>query len=65
MTSRSRERELRAVVRAATEEIDAAYWRFTRCARGVPPSMAVPEAYVQRREALRELRELQRSAGAR
>ncbi len=56
-----RERELRGIVRAAEDEIDAAYWRFTRCARSVPPSMAVPDAYARRREALAELRELRRT----
>lgn len=32
----------------AERRIGDAYWRFTRCARAVPPSMACPEAYVWR-----------------
>jgi len=30
---------------ALRDEIDAAYWRFTRQARALPPSMQCPEAY--------------------
>lgn len=30
--------------------IDAAYWRFTRCARALPPILVVPEAYRRRNE---------------
>lgn len=32
--------------------IEAAYWRFTRQARALPPVLAVPGAYVRRREIL-------------
>jgi len=53
------EREaLLAQQRDAQAEIDAAYWRFTRCAKGVPPSSAVPDAYRRRKEAKDALRRL-------
>lgn len=29
--------------------INAAYWTFTRTARGKPPCLVVPEAYARRR----------------
>ena len=32
---------------ALREEIDAAYWRFTRQARALPPSMQCPQAYAR------------------
>lgn len=35
----------RAAIRDARDAIDAAYWRFERCARALPPVLAVPEAY--------------------
>lgn len=31
------------------DTIDQAYWAFTRQARGIPPSLAVPEAFAQLR----------------
>jgi hypothetical protein len=43
---------------AAQEEIDQAYWTYTRCARGKPPCLVVPGAYTRRNEARRKLREL-------
>lgn len=45
-------------IREAQAEIDAAYWRFTRQARGVPPVVAVPDAYARKKEAEQELRAL-------
>jgi hypothetical protein len=46
-----REREvLRAELRQVTDVIDAAYWTFTRTARGKPPILVVPEAYRRRAE---------------
>jgi hypothetical protein len=44
--------------READAKIDAAYWRFTRQRRGVPPVLVVPEAYRERAEAERQLRAL-------
>jgi len=43
---------------ALNGEIDAAYWHFTRCARALPPTLAVPAAYARRREVQARLREL-------
>lgn len=40
--------ELAEMRRAASAQIDAAYWAFTRQARAVPPSVAVPGAYALR-----------------
>ena len=35
-----------SLMRSAMQaEIDAAYWRFCRCARALPPVLAVPHAY--------------------
>lgn len=39
---------LRAAWHAANDAIDAAYWRFCRQARALPPVLAVPEAYARR-----------------
>ena len=55
------EGELEAVQTKATGEINDAYWAFTRCARGKPPSMVVPESYRARRLASEELRRRRRS----
>lgn len=41
---------LRAELREVQARIDAAYWRFTRCARASPPVLAVPDAYSRRTE---------------
>ncbi len=49
---------LLAEIRAAQDDIDAAYWRFTRQARAKPPSMQVPDAYRRKGAALKALREL-------
>jgi hypothetical protein len=54
------EHQLSAELLAVEAEIDAAYWRFTRQARGVPPSIAVPHAYARRRELREQLRALRR-----
>lgn len=43
-----------------TDTINAAYWRFTRCARAKPPSLVVPEAYARRAEVDREIARLHR-----
>lgn len=48
--------ELLAELRRCNDAIDAAYWTFTRCARGKPPILVVPEAYRRRAEILKELR---------
>lgn len=42
--------ELHAERQRCSDAIDAAYWTFTRCARGKPPVLVVPEAYRRRRE---------------
>lgn len=60
MTDRER---LTAERDKAQAEIDAAYWTFTRCARGVPPALSVPDAYHRRNEANKRLREMSRSDG--
>lgn len=44
---------LRDEERALTDEIDAAYWRFTRCQRAQPPSIAARGAW-ERRDAVRD-----------
>lgn len=38
---------------AAEARIDAAFWRFTRCARALPPVLAEPAAYAERRRMAR------------
>lgn len=48
--------ELRAELARVNDEIDAAYWRFCRCARALPPVLQVPHAYRRRREIEAELR---------
>lgn len=42
--------ELERALRQADDEINAAYWRFTRCARGSPP----PGDLYERRNAIRD-----------
>ncbi|MGP1680859.1 MAG: beta barrel domain-containing protein [Giesbergeria sp.] len=37
--------------RKADAEIDAAYWRFCRCARALPPILQCPDAHRRRNEA--------------
>jgi hypothetical protein len=41
---------LREERKQCDDKIDAAYWRFCRCARALPPVMAEPEAYRRRAE---------------
>ena len=53
-------RELEDELRCLNAEIDAAYWRFTRQARALPPSLAVPQAYERRREVEAQLSELRK-----
>ncbi|MCU0677644.1 MAG: hypothetical protein MUE69_33290 [Myxococcota bacterium] len=55
--------ELERVEREADSRIDAAYWRFTRAARALPPVLAEPEAYERRRAARAELRHLRAKRG--
>lgn len=43
------------VWRKANDEIDAAYWRFCRCARADPPMSVCPDAYRRLHEAERYL----------
>jgi hypothetical protein len=50
--------ELERVEREADARIDAAYWRFTRAARALPPVLAEREAYERRNAARLELRRL-------
>src|SRR5690606_38751788 len=49
------EEHWQAVWRRANDEIDAAYWRFCRCARTKPPVLECPDAYRRRSEAQRNL----------
>ena len=59
--------QLSARALAVTSRINDAYWRFTRSARGVPPSMSVPDAYEERRAITSEMRRrasVKRSKGA-
>ena len=37
-----------AEVLLCTDRISKAYWSFTRCAKGVPPSVSVADAYKRR-----------------
>ncbi len=48
--------ELLRELRECNDAIDRAYWTFTRCARGKPPVLVVPEAYKRRSEILELLR---------
>jgi hypothetical protein len=52
------EAELREELRQVEAKINNAYWTFTRCARGKPPCLVVPEAYRRRTEIKKALREL-------
>lgn len=49
MTKEERE-ALKAERQRCNDQIDAAYWLFTRCARAKPPCLVVPEAYKRRAE---------------
>ena len=55
--TRRTDAELRAVLQDARDKIDAAYWRFCRMARALPPVLAEPGAHEIVRDAERELRE--------
>jgi hypothetical protein len=48
--------------RKADAEIDAAYWRFCRCARAKPPVLECPDAYQRRSEAKRNLDRIRKGA---
>ena len=57
--------EIRDELRIVNDKINKAYWTFTRCARGKPPCLVVPEAYARRTElnkAMRAIHEARRSA---
>lgn len=45
-------------LRQVSDQIDAAYWAFTRQARAKPPVLAVPDAYWRRAAIEAELRAL-------
>lgn len=57
--------QLSARALAVTSRINNAYWTFTRSARGVPPSVTVPDAYEERRAIHAEMRERSRQRRAR
>lgn len=42
--------EIRDELAKVQDEINKAYWTFTRCANGKPPCMVVPDAYKRRTE---------------
>jgi len=54
-----------AELREVNGVINDAYWRFSRQARGIPPVMAVPEAYERRAQLEADLRLLQLREGIR
>jgi hypothetical protein len=37
-----------AELRTINDKINALYWTFTRCKRGVPPCVAQPDLYTRR-----------------
>jgi hypothetical protein len=37
--------QIKADIKKALADISAAHWKFCRCLRALPPSMACPEAY--------------------
>lgn len=47
-------------VRTASDEIDRAYWAFSRTAKGKPPSVVCHEAYARRERARADLATLAR-----
>lgn len=46
---------IRAELELARDEINAAYWAFTRQARAKPPFLVVPDAYRRKAALEREL----------
>lgn len=65
MTRADLREAIAAELRQVDDGINAAYWAFTRTARGRPPACTVPHLY-QRRRVLRErLAALARSSPAR
>lgn len=52
--------EINSELAEVKAKIDAAYWRFCRCARAKPPSLAEPDAYKRRKELEEERRTLLR-----
>ena len=56
------EAEILADWHRANDEIQAAYWRFTRCARALPPSSVCPVAYASRARLEAELSAVRESA---
>lgn len=68
MTTEERESEIAALegeLRTVRDEIDAAYWCFTRQARAKPPVLAVPKAYERRDEINARLKALRAERGSR
>lgn len=49
--------EILAELQKAQNEIDSAYWTFTRTARGKPPMLVCPNAFTRRAELEETLRE--------
>lgn len=52
--------ETEETIRHLKDEIDAAYWKFTRQARALPPSMQCPNNSQETANAENKLRELKR-----
>jgi hypothetical protein len=52
------EKLLHEQIDAATEEINKAYWYFTRCTKGKPPILVCPDAYDRRNKAKERLKEI-------
>ena len=50
--------DIEADLAACNDQIDRAYWAFTRCARAKPPVLVVPDAYRRRAELTALLRTL-------
>ncbi len=48
--------ELLRELQECEDKINNAYWTFTRCARGKPPVLVVPEAYKRRSEIMELLK---------
>jgi len=59
-TRASLEADIAVALAQQQGRINAAYWAFTRQARALPPSSAVPDAYAARTRLQGQLRALQR-----
>ena len=67
MTSDERQSEITALereLRTVSDQIDAAYWCFTRQARAKPPVLAVPKSYERRDEIKARLKALRAGEGS-